>query len=240
MRASNRGDAAELGYRVLHATDGVEALRIMEREEGRIDLLFTDVVMPNMSGRELADRALARQPDLKVLYTSGYTRNAIVHGGRLDPGVAMIPKPFTYQSLAQKISEVLDSGRTGRLLVAENDPTVRMFAIEALEGAGFAVDEAATASEALGRMRAAQGSYDAAIIDAALPEKPGFALASELRAMHADLPILIAVTGQAGDLHAALPDIRLSSIISKPYNAFKLLSALGALGVKRRGVGPDS
>ena len=84
---------AELGYRVLHATDGVEALRIMEREEGRIDLLFTDVVMPNMSGRELADRALARQPDLKILYTSGYTRNAIVHGGRLDPGVAMIPKP---------------------------------------------------------------------------------------------------------------------------------------------------
>jgi PAS domain S-box-containing protein len=239
LRAQTSEMLAELGYRVLHATDGVEALRIMEREERRIDLLFTDVVMPNMSGRELADQALARQPDLKVLYTSGYTRNAIVHGGRLDPGVAMIAKPFTYQSLAQKIADVLDSGRTGRLLVAENDPTVRMFAIEALEGAGFAVDEAATASEALGRIRAAQGSYDAAVIDAALPEMPGFALAGELRAMHADLPILIAVNGQSGDLHAALPDIRFSSIISKPYNAFKLLSALDALGVRRRVVGPD-
>jgi PAS domain S-box-containing protein len=230
---------AELGYRVLHATDGVEALRLMEREDRRIDLLFTDVVMPNMSGRQLADRALARQPGLKILYTSGYTRNAIVHGGRLDPGIAMIPKPFTYQSLAQKIADVLDSGRTGRLLVAENDPTVRMFAIEALEGAGFAVDEAATASEALGRMRAAQGSYDAAIIDAALPEMPGLALVSELRAMHADLPILIAVNGQAGEAHAAVPNIRFSSIISKPYNASMLLSALGALGVRRRGAGTD-
>ena len=109
-----------------------------------------------------------------------------------------------------------------------------MFAIEALEGAGFAVDEAATASEALGRIRKAQGSYAAAIIDAALPEMPDFALASELRAMHADLPILIAVNGQAGDLRAALPDIRISSIISKPYDASVLLSALGALGVRTR------
>ena len=100
----------------------------------------------------------------------------------------MIAKPFTYQSLARKIGDILESGRTGRLLLAENDPTVRMFAVEALEGAGFSVDEAATASEAMGRIRAAQGRYDAAILDADLPEKAGDALAVELRAMHADLP----------------------------------------------------
>ena len=75
----------ELGYRVVHAPDGAAALRVDRREAGRVDLLFTDVVMPNMSGRELADRARAPQPELKVLYTSGYTRNAIVHGGRSTP-----------------------------------------------------------------------------------------------------------------------------------------------------------
>ena len=76
----------ELGYRVLEAHDGPSALRLIERQDRLIDLMFTDVVMPGMSGRELADRARAVQPELKVLYTSGYTRNAIVHGGRLDAG----------------------------------------------------------------------------------------------------------------------------------------------------------
>jgi DNA-binding response OmpR family regulator/nitrogen-specific signal transduction histidine kinase len=77
----------ELGYRVLEAHDGPSALRLIERQDRPIDLMFTDVVMPGMSGRELADRARAVQPELKIIYTSGYTRNAIVHGGRLDAGV---------------------------------------------------------------------------------------------------------------------------------------------------------
>ena len=224
----------ELGYRVVHAPDGAAALRAIEREAGRIDLLFTDVVMPNMSGRELADRARALQPELKVLYTSGYTRNSIVHGGRLDAGVEMIAKPFTYQTLARKIGDILEAGRTGRLLLAENDPTVRMFAVEALEGAGFSVDEAATASEAMGRIRAAQGRYDAAILDADLPEKTGDALAVELRAMHADLPLLIASDGAADELRAKFFGDRLAEVVGKPYNAAKLLAALSVLGVRRR------
>ena len=224
----------ELGYRVAHAPDGAAALRVIEREAGRIDLLFTDVVMPNMSGRELVDRARALQPDLKVLYTSGYTRNSIVHGGRLDAGVEMIAKPFTYQTLARKIGDILETGRTGRVLLAENDPTVRMFGVEALEGAGFAVDEAATASEAMGRIRAAQGRYDAAILDANLPEKAGDALAIELRAMHADLPLLIASDGPADALRAKFVGDRLADVVGKPYNAAKLLAALSVLGVKRR------
>ena len=86
---------------MLETPDGPSALRLIERQERPIDLMFTDVVMPGMSGRELADRARAVQPELKVLYTSGYTRNAIVHGGRLDAGVEVIAKPFTYQALAE-------------------------------------------------------------------------------------------------------------------------------------------
>lgn len=223
----------ELGYRAIEAHDGPAALRLLERQEQHIDLLFTDVVMPLMSGRELADRAHELKPGLKVLYTSGYTRNAIVHGGRLDTGVEMIAKPFTYQALADKIANVLDAGQTGRILVAENDPTVRLSAVEALESAGYAVDEAATASEALGRVRAAQGRYDMVVLDARLPEKAGDALTSELRAMHHRLPILIASEEPVEALRAQFAGDQRVGIIAKPYNAAQLQAALAQLGVPR-------
>ncbi|MGP4689535.1 response regulator [Agrobacterium pusense] len=130
----------ELGYRVLEAHDGPSTLRLMERHERPIDLLSTDVVMSGTTGRELADEARKCRSDLKVLYTSGYTRNAIVHGGRLDEGVEMIGKPFTYSTLAQKVADVLEQGRTGRVLLVEDEPPLRMFAAEALVGAGYVVD----------------------------------------------------------------------------------------------------
>jgi CheY-like chemotaxis protein len=95
-----------LGHRVLAVGDGAEALAVVTSAEP-IDLLLTDVGLPGMSGREVADRALALRPSLKVLFTSGYTRNAIVHGGRLDPGVLLLPKPFTTDFLAQKVAEAL-------------------------------------------------------------------------------------------------------------------------------------
>jgi len=179
----------ELGYRVLEAHDGPSALRLIERQDRQIDLMFTDVVMPGMSGRELADRARAVQPELKIIYTSGYTRNAIVHGGRLDVGVEVIAKPFTYQALARKVADVLEAGRIGRiLLVAENANAITS-AAQALVEIGYSVDQAATGSEALGRARAAQGRYDAVLIDDELPDKTGEALAVEMlaRIMHGGL-----------------------------------------------------
>jgi CheY-like chemotaxis protein len=98
----------DLGYNVLPAANAAAALEILGRGH-KIDLLFTDVVMPGgMNGRQLADEALRRRPGLKVLFTTGYTRNAIVHHGRLDPGVEMIGKPFTYQELGARIRAVLD------------------------------------------------------------------------------------------------------------------------------------
>jgi PAS domain S-box-containing protein len=224
----------ELGYRVLEAHDGPTALRLIEMLDHRLDLLFTDVVMPAMSGRELADEARRIRPSLKVLFTSGYTKNSIVHNGRLDPGVEIIGKPFTYQALAEKIADVLDIGRTGRVLLVEDDPTVRMFASEALEAAGLLADQAGAAAEAIGKVRAAQGRYDAVLIDEMLRDKKAEALARELRTMHADLPLLIAVAGQGQDLRARFLDDRRVAIIEKPYNAARLRRALEQLGVRCR------
>jgi PAS domain S-box-containing protein len=99
----------ELGYRVIEAADGPSTLAAMEREGGRIHLLFTDVVLSGgMTGAVLAAEAKRRRPELKVLFTTGYARNAIVHHGRLDPGVQLLPKPFTYADLAAKVRDVLD------------------------------------------------------------------------------------------------------------------------------------
>jgi CheY-like chemotaxis protein len=98
-----------LGYTVLAAANGIEALSLKpQRDSGHVDLLFTDVVMPHMSGKELSERVRALYPHTRTLFTSGYTENAIVHQGVLNPGVALLQKPFTPSALAHKLREVLD------------------------------------------------------------------------------------------------------------------------------------
>ena len=99
----------ELGYHVLRASNGVAALETLGREE-HVDLLLTDVVMPGgLNGRQLAEKAVGQRPALRVLYMTGYTRNAIVHHGRLDAGINMISKPFSFEELAAKVRQRLDA-----------------------------------------------------------------------------------------------------------------------------------
>jgi CheY-like chemotaxis protein len=102
----------ELGYRVLEADGAEAALRLLDAHPD-VALLFTDVVMPETNGRKLADEALRRRPGLRVLFTTGYTRNAVVHNGVLDPGVHLIGKPFTVDELAAKLREVLEEPARG-------------------------------------------------------------------------------------------------------------------------------
>jgi CheY-like chemotaxis protein len=98
----------ELGYRVLEADSAALALRLLDSHP-EVGLLFTDVVMPDMNGAKLAQEVRRRRPDVKILFTTGYTRNAVVHNGVLDAGVEMIGKPFTLDALAAKIRAVLES-----------------------------------------------------------------------------------------------------------------------------------
>jgi PAS domain S-box-containing protein len=98
----------ELGYRVLEAHDGPSALRLLERQP-QVHLLFTDVVLPGgMTGAQIAAQAQELRPEIKVLFTTGYARNAIIHHGRLDKGVQLITKPFSYADLAAKVRDVID------------------------------------------------------------------------------------------------------------------------------------
>ena len=109
VRALTSRILREQGYTIIEAANGIEALDIARKHEGEINLLITDVIMPGVSGQDLAEQIRASRPDIKTLFVSGYTDNAIAHQGILDADVAFLQKPFTVQSLCRKVRAVLDS-----------------------------------------------------------------------------------------------------------------------------------
>jgi CheY-like chemotaxis protein len=107
VRRTTIESLSTLGYTAVDAESAAQALAVLDSRKD-IALLFTDIVMPEVNGKVLADEALRRRPDLKVIYTTGYTPNAVVHGGVLDSGVQLLSKPFTLDQLAAKVRAVLD------------------------------------------------------------------------------------------------------------------------------------
>jgi DNA-binding response OmpR family regulator len=99
----------ELGYQVLEASNANAALEIIARSDTRVDLLLSDVVMPGINGRELANRARELQPNIRVLFMTGYSQDAFVHQGRMDPEIELIEKPFRSERLAARVRAMLDA-----------------------------------------------------------------------------------------------------------------------------------
>jgi PAS domain S-box-containing protein len=222
----------ELGYAVLEAENGRAALRLLDANP-QIRLLFTDVGLPGgMNGRQLADEARRQRQDLKVLFTTGYARNAIVHGGRLDPGVELITKPFSQAALAAKLRDILDAMRVpGRILLVEDEVLIQMLAIEYLENAGFQVDTAGSATEAMNKLARVPGGLDAVIVDVGLPDRRGDVLINEIRAVYPTLPIVLATGHNTIELRTTFEDQNRLTYVTKPYTATDLISAVHRLGV---------
>ncbi|MDQ7976046.1 PAS domain S-box protein [Paraburkholderia sp. SARCC-3016] len=200
-----------LGYSVLKANDAEQALAVVASGV-HIDLLFTDVVMPGaLRSPEMARRAVQMLPGLKVLFTSGYTQNAIVHGGRLDPGVELLSKPYSRQQLALKLRQMLDgsrivahmndtrgddragsaaNARSMRVLVVDDDVASLDATCELLSLIGTSPRRAETAAEALAALDAHE--FDVLFTDVVMPDMSGIDLARRALEVRSTLRIIFA------------------------------------------------
>ncbi|WP_446692524.1 PAS domain-containing protein [Rhizobium populisoli] len=236
----------ELGYRVLKAPDASAALTIIDSGV-QVDMLFTDVVMPGpMKSSDMARRAKERLPRLAVLFTSGYTENSIVHGGRLDAGVQLLSKPYTREALARKIRHVLNNEAQVaiaetraeaqnpptaekavkeilglRVLIVEDNLLIRMSEIDMLEEIGCEVVEAGSAEEALPML--AEGGIDIVMSDLGLPGMSGEDFCREVRRRWPEIGIIFA-TGM--DRGPELEDPSRTALLSKPHGQNELRAAL--------------
>jgi len=222
-----------LGYRVLKAPDTASALAVIDSGVP-VDVLFTDVVMPGtLRSPELARMARERLPNLGVLFTSGYTENAIVHGRRLDPGVELLAKPYTRERLARRIRQVLanrkrqprpalpDQARTAgkglSIVLVEDEDGIRANTAALLEHLGHRVQAAPDAETALSVIT---GATDVLITDVQLPGMSGDALAAQARSNAPGVRIVFA-TGN-GEV-ANWPD---AVVLRKPYDLQSLIRVL--------------
>ncbi|WP_244481173.1 PAS domain S-box protein [Rhizobium sp. Leaf371] len=237
------------GYRVLKAPDASAALSIIESGVP-IDLLFTDVVMPGpLKSADLAQKAKERLPDIAVLFTSGYTENSIVHGGRLDAGVQLLSKPYAREALARKIRQVLTRNTdvkaeqqsltppaalpavsadaiphsTAKLtiLLVEDEALIRAATADMLEELGHEVFEAASGEKAL--LLLEQQSVDIVLTDLGLPGMSGEQLSNMVRQRWPAIAIVFA-TGR--DTAPVLSDSRRTSLLAKPFGPNELSRAI--------------
>jgi signal transduction histidine kinase/CheY-like chemotaxis protein len=227
---------SDLGYRVLKARDAQSAFTIIDSGV-HVDLLFTDVVMPGpMRSTELARKAKALFPGMAILFTSGYTENSIVHGGRLDAGVELLSKPYTRDALARKVRHVLGNAAQHkiaadrlesqeikqaqsrlatlpvRILVVEDEPLILMSTVDMLTHLGHSVQEAGSAEEALGILE--KETVDMLLTDVGLPGMSGSDLARQVRDRWPDVRIVFASGGDTGRTESGVGN---ALQLSKPF-----------------------
>lgn len=235
VRAHSTAILHDLGYSVIEAAEAHSALRIVATDQP-LSLLFTDVGLPQaMNGRELALAVRALRPTLPVLFTSGYAEGALAQDGRMDDGVVLLSKPYTFAMLAKRVRALIDTApalEPARVLLVEDDPSIRMITSESLAETGITVREAATAKEALAALAPHAQEVDAVILDLGLPDMRGDELARRLLALRADLPIVIASGFISPELSATFPAGARMRFLQKPYPIVALRNALTELGVR--------
>lgn len=220
-----------LGYWVVEAADAAAALSIIE-SGSCFDLLFTDVMMPGpMRSTELAERARELLPGIEVLYTSGYAENAIVHGGRLDPGVSLLSKPYRREQLASKVRQMLDrriaagsdvvsasppsppetKPASRRVLLVEDNTDLLELTLMMLEELGHEATGVISAEEALVRLQ--KEPYAMLVTDVTLPKMSGIELVARVRGLYPQMPVVVASGyGRSAELDGV--DVR---YLKKPY-----------------------
>jgi len=214
---------AAFGYQVIQAENADQALPLFQSQVAAIDLVLTDVVMPHLSGPELANLVWKLRPGTKVLFMSGYNDNSIAHDGEVERSVDFIQKPFSPNQLAAKVGDMMDAaGRPARILVADDEPGVRNYLREVLETAGYEVTEAADGEQALKAARA--GRVDLVITDLVMPEREGIETIRALRKEASGVGI-IAISGALGPQFLEIARVLgAQAVLSKPLRADLLLA----------------
>ena len=216
------------GYRVIEAENASEALLLYETERDAIDLVLTDVVMPNLSGRELADLLAEKRPDVRVLFMSGYTDDDILRPGALRKGTEFIQKPFSPRQLAAKVREILAvASRVARVLVADDEDGVRGFLRMVLEDGGYEVIEAGNGKEALQQIRA--GRVDLLITDLVMPEQEGIETIMALRKESPGTQIIAMSGAFEGKFLRIARMLGAQVVLRKPVNAELVLAKVAEL-----------
>jgi PAS domain S-box-containing protein len=211
----------EQGYRVLEASNGREALLMAERHPDTIALMITDVVMPGMHGRELAQQVAPWRPQMKVLYVSGYPADVIAPQGLLEPGVHYLPKPYTSERLSAKIRTVLDERPAlPSILVVDDEEGIRAFLGEILKSAGYEVLEASNGVEALRQVEAHE--VEMVITDLVMPEREGLETVMTLRDSYPHLKIIAMSGAFGGEFLKAVKKLGAHATIHKPIDAIQL------------------
>jgi signal transduction histidine kinase/DNA-binding response OmpR family regulator len=233
VRAAAVESLTELGYRVLKAENGEQALAILASGVA-VDVLFTDVIMPGPVGaRELARRALEMQPKILVLYTSGYTQNAIVHNGKLDEDALLLSKPYRREDLARKLRAMLgarpkaaaaSAPTPAKVLVVEDVPLIRMTTVEMVEQLGLAVTEAGDGNEAMAAIQADPG-ITIMLTDLGLPGMSGRDLVAQVSSLRPDLKIVI-VSGYSSETEGG--ELSRFAHLMKPFDIEQLRRVLEA------------
>ena len=214
-----------LGYRVLEAARGEDALLIAGRHAGPIQLLLTDAVMPGMTGMELAVRLRSSRPDMAAIFMSGYGESVIARDGMISPDVNYLAKPFSADLLARKVREALDSRRpVHSILVVDDEEAVRNLFRNILAGAGYAVTAAADGKEAMKAAR--QQRFDLVITDLVMPEQEGLETIRALRKERPDAK-LVAVSGAFhGEFLKVAEMLGASASLMKPVSPNRLLATV--------------